>query len=370
MTAQPLRIAFCLPGLNRVVRGAEVALESVATELARSGHAVTLIGSGEGRPTDAYSFLHAACLYRERFEGWRALPALRSETAYEELSFIPGFLRQFAPASYDVVVTCSYPFLNWAVRLRRAGRKRPLHVFVTQNGDWPLKRMNSEFRLFGCDGAVCTNPDYFDDHRDAWPARLIPNGVDPELFHPGPRDRGRFNLSPDGKVALMVSALVPSKRVLEGIQAASLLPGLELIVAGDGPQRDEVQALGRERLGGRFHLVRLPRSEMPDLYRAADVFLHMSTDEPSANAYIEAMASGVPIVTHDRRVTRWTIGDHGKLVDTSSFDNVAAALGASLGERFDTVRLVEATRDRFAWRAIAREYDTFFRELLATRDAS
>ena len=44
---KPLRVLFALPGLHRVVRGAEVAFESVAREIARTpGYGVTLVGSG------------------------------------------------------------------------------------------------------------------------------------------------------------------------------------------------------------------------------------------------------------------------------------------------------------------------------------
>ena len=42
----PMRILFALPGLHRHDRGAEVAFIAIARELARAGHAVTLIGSG------------------------------------------------------------------------------------------------------------------------------------------------------------------------------------------------------------------------------------------------------------------------------------------------------------------------------------
>ena len=38
---------------------------------------------------------------------------------------------------------------------------------------------------------------------------------------------------------------------------------------------------------------------MPGLYRSAEVLLHMSVDEPFGNIYVEALASGLPVVTHD-----------------------------------------------------------------------
>jgi glycosyltransferase involved in cell wall biosynthesis len=364
MKQSPLRVAFCLPGLHRVVRGAEVALESIATEVAQlDGFEVSVFGSGQPRPTDPYRFVHVPCLPRERFEGFPCLPAFRTESNYEEFTFVPGLLRHLDPKRFDVIVTCSYPFVHWAVRTRRGLAKRPAQVFVTQNGDWPLYRKNSEYRLFASEGVVCTNPDYFDAHGANYNARLIPNGVDPDVFFPGGADRARLGLPPSGPIVLMVSALISSKRVLEGVSAVAKVPNAQLVVAGDGPLRDEVDALAKRELGSRFLRMRVARKDMPDLYRCADVFLHMSLDEPSANAYLEALASGLPIVTHDRRVTRWTLERFGSFVDATDLDAVAGAVSEAIARAPNRQEAADAARQRFSWKSIAKQYGEFFGEV-------
>ena len=75
-----MRILFALPGFHRFERGAEVALLSLATELARGGDAVTVIGAGEARAGTPYRFRHAGALRREKLERMPRVPALRSET--------------------------------------------------------------------------------------------------------------------------------------------------------------------------------------------------------------------------------------------------------------------------------------------------
>jgi glycosyltransferase involved in cell wall biosynthesis len=359
-----LRVAFCLPGLHRVVRGAEVAFESIARALAKRGDfQVTAIGSGDERAGEPYSFLHAPCRPREKFEKWPSIPLFRTDSHYEEATFVPSFLRAFQPHDYDIVVTCSYPFMNWAVRATRRGRPRPLHVYVTQNGDWPLYGSSWQTRPFRCDAIVCTNPDYYDQHGTRWPSRLIPNGVDTDVFCPGPSQRELFGLPKDVRVVLMVSAFIPSKRVLEGISAMAGVPDAHLVVAGDGPLREQADQRAKELLDGRFHRLRVSRERMPALYRSANLFLHMSLDEPSANAYIEALASGLPIVTHDRRVTRWTLGDHAALVDSEDLPAVTEAVTRVLAAPPDTRPAVDEARRRFAWRSIGGDYADFFREL-------
>lgn len=364
------RVLFALPGLHRVCRGAEIAFESIATELAGlPGHEVTLVGTGPAVPGRPYRFRSVSCVPRERFERLPSVPVLRSSYAWEELTYTPGLARAFSPSDYDVTIACSYPFTNWTLRARRALRARPAHVFVTQNGDWPAHARNSEFRFFGCDGLVCTTPEYFERNGARWRATVIPNGVDPAAFAPGPRARGAFGLPEDAPVALMVSALIPSKRVMEGIRCVARVPDLHLRVAGDGPLRAEVDACGRALLGARYARVNVPHAAMPGLYRAADVLLHMSRDEPFGNIYIEALASGLPVVAHDNRASRWILEDQGLLAETADEAAVAGALVRALSRRSEdhvAARRALVLR-RFTWRRVAEQYAAFFGEVLEAR---
>lgn len=360
-----MRILFALPGLHRIERGAEMAFIAVASELARAGDDVTLIGMGPSLPDRPYRYLQAGAIPRERFERFPAMPFFRNETAWEDATFVPGLLRRFRPADYDVTVTCSFPFTSLA--LRRASRRGPPHVFVTQNGDWPATSNQSEFRLFDCDGLVCINPDYYERTRANYRAALIPNGVDTARFTPGPSDRAALGLDPAGPVVLMVSALIASKNVEEGIRAVAAMEQAQLVVAGDGPLRTELQALADRLMPGRYRQIRVRPEQMPMLYRSADVFLHLSRDEAFGNVYAEASACGVPIVAYDLPRTRWILGTTGYLAAAVSIEAVTAALHTALAapasERPSRVKQA----DQFAWPAIARQYRRFFDEVVEGR---
>jgi glycosyltransferase involved in cell wall biosynthesis len=365
-----VRILFALPGLHRVHRGAEVVFESVAEELARQGkHEVTLVGSGRETPRRAYGFRRVGSVPRERFEGWPRLPFLRSEFIYEELTFAAGLAARRWRGQYDLTMTCSYPYTNWALRSALPGTRRPRHVFVTQNGDWPARERRGEYRFFGCDGLVCTNPVYFAANRDRWFSALIPNGVDTSRFRPGPSDRAALGLPEGRPVVLMVSALMPSKRVLEAIHAMTRVKDAVLVVAGDGALRAEVDALAAEVLPGRFVRKTFPHERMPDLYRSADVFLHMSRRESFGNVYVEALATGLPIVAHDDEITRWIVEGHARLVDTLSQEALAAALREAIDESTAGRAERSAFAARYSWTAVAARYAEFFAAVVA-RDAA
>lgn len=367
---QSLRLCVALPGFHRVNRGAEAALEAVARELAsRHGFAVTLLGGGPERAGEPYAYRSLPLRPREAFEHWPRVPPFRNEYRWEEGSFVRPLLRAFQPADYDLTLTCSYPFVNWALRLRRRGG-RPRHVFVTQNGDWPARRLNAEYRFFSCDGLVCTNPEFHDRHAARWRCALIPNGLDPARLRPGPADCAALGLPADRPVVLMVAALIPSKRVLEAVRIVARQPDAHLLVVGDGPLRAEFDELAGRLLPGRWQRRTAGLDEMPGLYRAADVFLHMSREESFGNVYIEAMACGLPVVAHDYATTRWIFAEaaeHARLVDTDD----EAAVSAALAEAWAAPRDRAAARHeliarRFGWPGIGDRYAEFLREVART----
>nr|WP_166180505.1 glycosyltransferase [Altererythrobacter segetis] len=357
-----MRLIFALPGIHRYDRGAEIALLAVAAELARGGEDVTVAGSGPIAGDRGYDYVQVPSVRRERFEKFPTFPPFRSETAWEDATFALNLLRKIDLKQYDASVTCSFPFTHWA--LRRFGRTGPASIFVTQNGDWPAFSNKSEYRTFSCEGLVCTNPDYLTRNADRWNCRLIPNGVDVARFKPGKAERSRLGLPTNGPVVLMVSALIDSKRVIDGIRAVAKLADASLVVAGDGPLRQQVTRLAEQLLPGRFKLVSLPPEDMPDLYRSADVFLHLSLLESFGNVFLEAWASGLPIVAHDSARLRWILGDRHFLCDTTDPRTLYTALKAALSAR--DAGAPEGI-ERFSWESVSAQYHEFLLETLAGR---
>lgn len=360
-----MRVLFALPGLHRYDRGAEVAFISIARELANAGDSVTIIGSGQPRATAPYRFLRAPSLARENFESFPSIPFLRNECAYEELTFMPAFFRRYRPTEYDVTLTCSFPFTSLALRRPVWRGSRPPHVFVTQNGDWPAFSNSAEYKLFGCEGLVCTNPDFYERNKSRWRCRMIPNGVDCDRFRPGVQQRQDFGLPGDRLVVLMVSALAPTKRVEIGIKAVSQIPDAHLVVAGDGPLRQAVDSLAARLLPGRFTRLSLPPEQMPALYQSANIFMHLSLEEAFGNVFVEAMACGLPIVAHDSRRSRWIVGEDEFLVDTT--DPAMIVEGIELARHSTVlqqpVRVAKAAA--FAWSRIGKMYREFLNEVAA-----
>lgn len=134
---------------------------------------------------------------------------------------------------------------------------------------------------------------------------VLPNTVS-ERFTPGDRAaaRRRFGLV-DQCVLLTVGRIAASERykghdrVIEALRAL-VASGHDIVylIAGDGDDRPRLAALARAHgVADRVRFLgNVPDEALPDLYRAADLFVMPSTGEGFGIAYVEAMACGTPAI--------------------------------------------------------------------------
>lgn len=201
-------------------------------------------------------------------------------------------------------------------------------------------------------------------------AKVLPNTVD-ERFSPGPEpeamiDRHRLR---GKKVLLTVSRLAASERYKghdRVIQAVSELrdihPDLVYVVAGDGDDRPRLEKIADElSVAEQVRFIGyVPDTEMPNLYRAADVFVMPSTGEGFGIVFLQALASGVPVIGGGSDGSRDPLRDgaDGHLVSA----NDPAALRAAISSLLHQSRV-----DEFAASAFSRERFESAVDVLAQR---
>ncbi|NBQ43007.1 MAG: glycosyltransferase, partial [Mycobacteriaceae bacterium] len=121
-------------------------------------------------------------------------------------------------------------------------------------------------------------------------------GVDLCAFAPSARDeRLRRRWSPHGKpIVGFVGRLAPEKHV-ERLAALARRDDLQLVIVGDGVQRDSLRA----RLPAAVFTGALYGPELAAAYASMDVFVHPGEHETFCQAVQEALASGLPVIAPD-----------------------------------------------------------------------
>jgi glycosyltransferase involved in cell wall biosynthesis len=139
-------------------------------------------------------------------------------------------------------------------------------------------------------------------------------GVDTERFTPARRDPAKrkallaeYGVNDNTIALLYAGRLAPEKNLglllatLDETSRQSPDADVKLLIAGDGPGRDEFLSEMQQRAPGRFHYLGhvSARDRLADLYANVDAFLHPNPREPFGIAPLEAMAAGVALVAPD-----------------------------------------------------------------------
>ena len=165
---------------------------------------------------------------------------------------------------------------------------------------------------------------------------VIPNAASLADFSPVDETGRRaarlsLGLDPRAVIALFLGSLSPEKRVDVAIDVTARVPLVELVVAGDGPERVRLEALARAAAPGRVHFLgQTPRPQQP--LAAADVVVLPSDTEGQPRVVIEAGLCGLPVVATKVGALGELIvdGTTGLLVPPGDGAKLAEALGAAL----------------------------------------
>jgi glycosyltransferase involved in cell wall biosynthesis len=189
----------------------------------------------------------------------------------------------------------------------------------------------------------------------------ILNGVDAKEFHPGPSQRDRFGLPAHVHLALFAGDLrSPRKNLDTLLKAQAAVPDLHVAVAGreaGTPYPDLASKLG---IAERVHFLGFQK-DMPALMRSVDLLAFPSRYEPCGLVLLEAMASGMPVITsRSAGAADFITPDIGIVLENS--EDVAALAAAIRSVFADDNRRAAMSRQacaaaqRHSWEAMAGRY--------------
>ena len=202
---------------------------------------------------------------------------------------------------------------------------------------------------------------------------VLRNGVDLAAFCPKDRDAARSRLGLDGPTLLSVGHLISRKGHHIAISALAELGGATLLIAGDGPDHDSLEALAKRKgVAERTRFMgRIAPEDMPDLYGAADTLILASSREGWANVLLESMACGTPVVASNVWGTPEVVAapEAGRLMSTRTPEALTEAvrlIWADPPDRAATRRYAE----RFSWDETTSGQIRLFRSILERNPGS
>ncbi|WP_100444364.1 glycosyltransferase family 4 protein [Glycomyces xiaoerkulensis] len=161
---------------------------------------------------------------------------------------------------------------------------------------------------------------------------VLPHGVDTDRFDPARRDRSVHDaLAPDGELLVGYVGRLAREKHLHLLKAASELPGVRVVIAGDGPRRKALQ----RHLPQAAFLGNLHGAELSRLYASLDLFVHTGPFETFGQTIQEAHASGVAVLAVDAGGAAELVdpGVDGTHFPSGDPDRLAQAVAALAGRR-------------------------------------
>lgn len=197
-------------------------------------------------------------------------------------------------------------------------------------------------------------------------------GCDQRRFAPRPDDGLRAGLGIAGPMLITVGALIARKRQHLVIEALTMVPGATLVLAGTGEQEQGYRALAAQ-LGVQDRVIfigSVPHDDLPRWLAAADIMVLPSKSEGLANAWVESLACGTPIIICDAGGAGELLTDPvaGRMVAPHP-EALAAAIGEVLASEAEPER-VRASVAKFTWQRNADELYRHFRAMLDAQPRS
>jgi UDP-glucose:(heptosyl)LPS alpha-1,3-glucosyltransferase len=374
-----MKVALSFPGCHRR-GGVERIVYECAQFLGRRGHEVTLYAN-EWDKIDAPNIAH------------RHVSMVRNPGFLRGISYYIQASRALRGTSFDVLNThgcvCPTGGVHWVQSIQRAWletsarfrppyslkrllqRLNPLHPLL-------LRLEETHFRDRRYRKIIATTPEIRGDLNRLYgvPAEdviILPNGFSPTEFNPERRRarreamRASLGLTPD-HVALLFAANELERKgygTLLGALQILQMPELKLIVVGRPPLS---AVLEQARAMNVHHQVMACGStpHIADYHAAADLFILPTQYEAFCLAILEALGSGIPVITTDVPGARNAIipGINGEVVQVSAAEELAEAIRRLLEPERRAIYSAQAAKSvsQYQWPRILAQYETVLRD--------
>jgi glycosyltransferase involved in cell wall biosynthesis len=240
----------------------------------------------------------------------------------------------------------------------------------------PARKRLIQQHLFSCPRLIARSQNLADALSQAGFSasrlRVIYNGVDTQVFHPGDakQARQRLTLPRDARILLWVGNFLPVKNPFLAVEAARLIQRrltepFYLVMVGDGPLGPSVAERARYLRVPLILAGRRSEADTSDFMRAADALCLTSQAEGTPNVVLEALACGLPVVSTAvggvPEIMKAPVA--GKLISPGDAVAMAEAV-LELWANPPSTEAVAATVQDFSWDRTVKKYASVIHEAL------
>lgn len=254
--------------------------------------------------------------------------------------------------------------MSWATRPSRLMPAYKGCIKLSRLGDYPTKL--DYFK--NTDILVCNTPGIGEHVRAlGWTrgVEVISNFTNTQQI--SPIERAELDTPQGVPIVMSMGRFVKRKGFHTLIDAVAALPGVYLWLAGDGEERESLEAQVDAR--GMRERVRFIgwKDDTRPYVSAADIFVMPSSHEPLGNVILEAWAQRKPVVSSKSEGPMWFMrdGENGLLADIGEVDSFAAAIRGLLDDRELSQRVAaggyQTLMNQFSEEAVASAYMELFK---------
>ncbi len=389
-----MRICFISRRFFPAVSGMSVYAQNLLRQLVALGHDVVMVSQfrGDEAGTRVYGGGPPPPVEGVRVIGLEALGEQETPANWERdiETMTQTVMAEHAKSPFDII-HAQYGYPTGLAALEASKRLGVPNVVSIQGGDghWvgPCCRTHRDAMRIVLDraGALLIGSRSFADevreNHGTSPARftVVPGAVDTARFRPRAGWESGALQDPGCPVLLYHGRVDRRKGALDMLDALALLQAegrdFRLVVSGIGPDSDAVHArVGELGLAARTDITGYADyADTPAIYRRCDVFLSPTYAEGFSNTILEAMASGLPVVSCFAVgvVDCLRDGENGLLVPPGDIPALAQAIArllddAPLRRRLTTLAYDEA-QHLYSWPVIARQIEGVYQGLLGAK---
>lgn len=302
-------LIFSLVYYPRYVAGAEVAIKEITDRISDNSITFDMITLNAGGEKE-FEKIGNVNVYRI-FNGVNTV----SKLLYPFFAYIKALdlTNNKNPEKYDLIWPMMASYAGYAAYLLKRAKNIPILLTIQEGENFGIREgvLNFLFkRIFRSADRIQVISKFLKDWSIQMGAKcpidIVPNAVNYDLFNKIESRfeidtlKKRFNKNERDIFMITTSRLAPKNAVNDIISSLVYLPeNVKFICIGDGAEKDKLKKQIKDlKLENRVHMLGfVPHDELPKYLHMSDIFIRPALSEGFGLSYVEAMASGIPVIT-------------------------------------------------------------------------